>query len=652
MKKYFYIIFLFHYSNTFGQITTPIIKANFGVDGDLRANYFNNATLTPNGDDDWFNYDNSTTGVQIIDTTGAAAINAQYVANTNSRYTSFSRGMNFPSFTTINNKLLLDAIFIRDYHGTDSTAFGTASKNGDSPANWTSPNSQPVPNKNDILDVMTHVRRDGPSNSDSLWMFGGISIESTNGDRYFDFEMYQTDFYFDPTTRLFYGYGPDAGHTSWKFDASGNVTTAGDIILSADYGSSTLSSLEARIWIDKASLLITPAGFNWSGSFDGASSGSQYGYAGIQPKTAGNFYTGMENDSSTWAGSFSLIRSDNSLVTDYTPGQFMEFSVNLTKLGLDPVSLLTNGGCSMPFKKIMVKSRASTSFTASLKDFVAPIDFFQSSRAQVATNVSSSCGILQPSTVNVTNPVSGSEYTWSTTDGHIIGANTGDSITIDSAGTYVVTQRLQAGCTPYATDTINILPDNKTCIILQPGIKDFSGKISNKNVLLNWTVSGNNQINYFEIESSADGLHFTSAGKMKAYESGLSDATYNFAGNLPLMKNEGLYYRIKMISLDNHISYSEIVRLAINSDENQEIRIIPNPVKDVLHLMIYSSTENNAQLSFYNSEGLLMNKLQTHVSKGVSTFNYNDLQNWTNGVYILKVTIDQHIYIHKIILRK
>ena len=61
-------------------------------------------------------------------------------------------------------------------------------------------------------------------------MFGGISLDNTTGNRYFDFEMYQTDIYYDRPSAKFYGYGPDAGHTSWQFDAAGNILQPGDII--------------------------------------------------------------------------------------------------------------------------------------------------------------------------------------------------------------------------------------------------------------------------------------------------------------------------------------------------------------------------------------------------------------------------------------
>lgn len=247
MKKNFYFLFLLLYSTAYGQITSPQIKANFGIEGDLQANYFNNS-ISLKSDDDWFKED-SQSGVGVIDTSGAAAILARYAIDPAFRQQSFGRTMGILPGTVVNGRLLIDAVFFRDYHGSDSTMYASgSSKNGMSPADWNCPVAQSVPDKNEILDVMAHIRRDGTTGNDSLWLFGGVSIEQTTGDRYFDFELYQTEMNYDKTTQKFYNYGPDAGHTSWKFDASGNIIQVGDVIFSASYGSSTLSSIEARIW--------------------------------------------------------------------------------------------------------------------------------------------------------------------------------------------------------------------------------------------------------------------------------------------------------------------------------------------------------------------------------------------------------------------
>src|SRR4051812_14620067 len=248
------------------QITNPVIRANFGVEADLKANYYNGFVQA--GNDDWFGNGDPGPGTFIIDTTGAYFLKQKYISSPAFRMTPFFRNMRFPQFSIVNGMMLIDAVYIRDHHGDDSTVFASGSnKNSMSPADWSCPVSQGIPDKNDILDMGMHVRRAGPNGTDSLWMFGALSLDNTTGNRYFDFEMYQTDIVYNRPTLSFTGYGPDFGHTTWAFDASGNVLKAGDIIFSAEYSSSNLSNLEARIWINKNDLSITPQAFSWTGVF-------------------------------------------------------------------------------------------------------------------------------------------------------------------------------------------------------------------------------------------------------------------------------------------------------------------------------------------------------------------------------------------------
>ena len=89
----------------------------------------------------------------VIDTTGAAAIVAGYLSDASpwpKRMAPLYRSMSRPKFTVFNNRLWLDAIFVRDYHGNDSSVFTAGSdKNGMSPADWTG-GVQGIPDKNDI----------------------------------------------------------------------------------------------------------------------------------------------------------------------------------------------------------------------------------------------------------------------------------------------------------------------------------------------------------------------------------------------------------------------------------------------------------------------------------------------------------------------
>ena len=71
----FIILFISIFAS--GQITTPIVKANFGVDADVRANFLTGTGVTGSADD-WFNNGTLGSGRNVIDSTGAAAIMAGY----------------------------------------------------------------------------------------------------------------------------------------------------------------------------------------------------------------------------------------------------------------------------------------------------------------------------------------------------------------------------------------------------------------------------------------------------------------------------------------------------------------------------------------------------------------------------------------------
>jgi hypothetical protein len=653
----------------YGQITTPIIKARFGVDGDLRANWYKEVIQTSN--DDWFNLATGvlatdTTGKAVIDTTGAKAILAGYLSDVSpwpKRMASFYRGMSRPKLSIINNRLWVDAAFVRDYHGNDSTVFTVASKNGESPAIWT-PGVQNVPDKNDILDMMMHVRRAGPNPTDSLWMFGGISMDNITGNRYFDFEMYQTDIYYDRPSQKFFGYGPDLGHTSWKFTAAGNILTAGDIIFSGEFQSSTLTNIEARIWVSRTDwTTVVPTTFNWSGQFDGGVPGAAYGYASISPKTAGAFYTGLgAPNNNTWAGPFGLVLQDNSLAYSnpgpasttnsvYLKDQFIEFSVNLTQLGLDPVTLLGGDICGTPFNRLVVKTRSSASFTADLKDFVAPTDLFIAPRALLETQTPYVCANGSISKIYVKDSIATSVYQWSTPDGHIVGSTTGPHIYVDTAGTYIVKQYLLAGCSLYADDTLSVL-QFANCGVLDNNLLDFRGSLNNQLTHLSWTVLHNELLRSFVVERSFDGINFTPIGTVNTVQTENEEVDYNYDDQVRGIPFRDIYYRIKLSDIAGRDKYSAIVRVSITNASKNDVTVLPNPVKDIAHLSITSTMDRKAQVNIYDYMGRIVQTLTVLLDKGNNVITLYEMMNKPRGVYEAVVILGDEIISRKILLTR
>jgi hypothetical protein len=206
--------------------------------------------------------------------------------------------------------------------------------------------------------------------------------------------------------------------------------------------------------VHKSALDITPVNFNWGGAFDGAGNGATYGYANILPKTAGDFYTGLQNSAATWAGPFQLVRATDALASTFSAGQFLEVSINLTKLGIEPGNIYGNY-CGTPFRRVLIKSRSSTSFTSELKDFIAPFKMFDYP-VEAYSFVHYFCETMPLTPLTVSNPNPNFNYIWQTIDGNILGSNVGDSITVDAPGTYYVLQQKHQQCLPDATDSITI----------------------------------------------------------------------------------------------------------------------------------------------------------------------------------------------------
>jgi hypothetical protein len=648
MKKILHVILLIMAFSVpgSGQITSPVIRANFGVDADLRSNYFDGALQA--GNDDWFHFPGTPgTGQFVIDTTGAAAISARYLTDIPFRRTTFARSMRYPAYSIVNNRTLLDAIFVRDFHGDDSTVFASGSnKNGDNPLNWTTPVSQGIPDKNDILDMLVHARRAGPNGSDSLWLMAGLSLDNTTGNRYFDLEMYQTDFYYNRSGLTFGGVGPDAGHTSWEFDASGNIIKAGDIIFSAEYQSSSLTFIEARIWVHQSKLAITPAAFSWSGPFDGASAGAVYGYASIQPKTAGAYYTGLQCGNNTWGGPFSIVLQNDVLATDYDARQYVEFSVNLTKLGLDPLTRLGGDPCGMPFRRVLAKTRASASFTAELKDFVAPFTFFEPPAADIATTTPFLCAEGSVAEIHINNPLSTSSYEWTTTNGNIVGTTTGTSIIVDTPGTYIVIQHLLAGCGAYATDTIQIQPF-APCSVLAASIFDLNGTSSGNLVQLKWRVLNNQLAGNFEIQRSTDGINFIAVGTIRN-QSGQVTSSYSFEDDISNLSSSKVYYRIQLTGTDKLVKFSNTINLPVTAVKNK-IVILPNPVKDIMQIQVSTTRTAKLRIDLFDATGKLISSIATQAQKGHNVISLDDLAGKPEGVYLAMVYLGDELFRQKIV---
>jgi hypothetical protein len=467
MKLYpralFLIVGLFPLS-ALAQLTNGGINAYFGVDGDTHSNYVKYGPLTGLiASDDWFS--SSLSGNNIIDTSNASSYLSLLKAGNN---IGFNKRMSVPLYSKLNGKLWLDAVYGRDYIGAnsmiDSTGFTIASKNGDNPVNWMG-GSKNFPEKDDLVDVFAHMRRDGTNVHDSLWFFTGVSTVGTTGSRYFDIELYKNNFSYNSVSGTFSSAGTDAGHTQWLFDASGNIIQTGDMIVAVNFNPGTAPVVDVRIWVSQTTFTtVIPSYFNFGPNFDGST--PAFGYASILSKAgATNFGSGISNYSgtpaqdTTYSTPWGTESSSDIWATQYQSLQFIEVGLNLTRIGVDPALYTAFGlnACQSLFSDIFFKSRASNSFTSDMHDFVAPLQFLRTPVMDYSLQPDTLRCNHSIGTIQITNNTTIGYYNWQTTNGNITTSNSDSSqININKPGTYIVTASAAQGCPATRTDTVII----------------------------------------------------------------------------------------------------------------------------------------------------------------------------------------------------
>lgn len=104
----------------------------------------------------------------------------------------------------------------------------------------------------------------------------------------------------------------------------------------------------------------------------------------------------------------------------------------------------------------------------------------------------------------------------------------------------------------------------------------LSGKnMQNDFANLNWTSAFQITNNYFELEKSNDGVNFAAVTKIKINNAAKNSPQFSFNDTKPQTGKN--YYRVKRISTDGSIKFSNTIALSFNT---YSLNLFPNPAKD------------------------------------------------------------------------
>ena len=171
--------------------------------------------------------------------------------------------------------------------------------------------------------------------------------------------------------------------------------------------------------------------------------------------------------------------------------------------------------------------------------------------------------------------------------------------TLDLAGTAIVNFTVDANAASAAANRFRIVFTQSGP--LPVSFISIAATKQNSDIRVEWKVAGERGIQHYEVERSADGRSFITAGTVTAQGNTNNDLTYNWLDATTLTGT--VFYRIKSIGINGEIKYSSIVKVMMGNVK-PSITISPNPVEgSIINLQFSNEAKGRYAIRLLSAAG-------------------------------------------------
>jgi hypothetical protein len=170
--------------------------------------------------------------------------------------------------------------------------------------------------------------------------------------------------------------------------------------------------------------------------------------------------------------------------------------------------------------------------------------------------------------------------------------------------TYAVVAVTAAGCTSRLSQTQQVRYSSTP---LPVSLVAFEAVAQQRDAVLSWRTASEQHSAYFDVEHSADGLHFSYCGRVAAAGSSAQLRTYTFteAGSARLGRQ--VYYRLRQADTNGDFTFSPVRTVAFSEAQVQPaIVLYPNPASTTLTLNLASLPADVYAVSVLSATGQLL----------------------------------------------
>lgn len=169
----------------------------------------------------------------------------------------------------------------------------------------------------------------------------------------------------------------------------------------------------------------------------------------------------------------------------------------------------------------------------------------------------------------------------------------------------------------------------------QNSLLSFRVEPVEKVVLLKWAIEEGWEYKSFDIERTDDGVNYIKVGSRLGISKN-SEGKYDFVDATP-RRNITLHYRLKFISTDGHITYSESKETKV-ADAPWSVRLKQNPVRNNIELEVEASAAIKATVVVVSNAGQQVASQTFRLSAGKNGLSLSS-QGMLQGLYQLIVEV-------------
>lgn len=169
--------------------------------------------------------------------------------------------------------------------------------------------------------------------------------------------------------------------------------------------------------------------------------------------------------------------------------------------------------------------------------------------------------------------------------------------------------------------------------VLPVTLKDFTARLDNGKVKLEWTTSAENNSRSFTLERAGKDMKFTSIAKLDAAGYTTAVKKYQFTDLAPL--SEMNYYRLSQTDADGQTQYFDIRRV-LNGSKLTAVLISPNPVRNRITAFVTIDKPQKVTVMLSDMHGRRISSMDMQYQPGLQEINMN-AEHLAPGSYLLQV---------------